>query len=196
MTTFDAATALVVVDVQNDFADRRGSLYVPGAEDALLVINRAIEEASEASAPIIYSRDWHPEQTPHFQAYGGVWPAHCVAESWGAEFHPTLRVTEGGHQVLKGVGDEDGYSAFSVRSHGSGETSPTQLEEILRRENVRRIVVVGLATDYCARETALDGLQRGFEVTVLQSAVRAVDLEPGDGERALDAIRAAGGVVA
>ena len=195
MTDYAQNVALLVVDVQNDFADPDGSLYVSGSEALVPAMNREIDAATQAGALVVYSRDWHPETTPHFQAFGGVWPVHCVRGTRGSEFQPDLKVLEGAEQILKGTGGEDGYSAFSVRDPGSGETTPTRLEELLRQHDIDRVVIVGLATDYCVKETALDALRLGFEVTVLRSGVGAVDLQPGDGERALAAIEAAGGHV-
>jgi nicotinamidase/pyrazinamidase len=118
---------------------------------------------------------------------------HCVQGSWGAAFHPDLTVD--GEVVRKGTGGEDGYSGFTVRDPTSGEHEGTGLEELLHEHGVERIVLVGLATDYCVKETALDGLHMGFRVLVLDDGVRAVDLRPGDGERALESVRQAGGSV-
>jgi nicotinamidase/pyrazinamidase len=193
MTDYSAATALVVVDVQNDFADPAGGLYVTGGEDVVAVINREIERARAAGAPVFSPQDWHPESTPHFEKDGGIWPVHCVRDTWGAELHPDLEVT--GEVVRKGTEGEDGYSGFTVRDPKSGETGATALGRLLSEKGVRRLVVAGLATDYCVKETVLDGLRSGFDVAVLRDGVRAVDLEPGDGERALAEVDAAGGEI-
>lgn len=193
MISYDPATALIVVDVQNDFADPGGSLYVRGGEDVIDVVNAEIERARAAGAPVFYTQDWHPASTPHFAKDGGTWPVHCVAGSWGAEFHPRLVVA--GEVVRKGTGGEDGYSGFTQRDPTSGEEGPTGLEALLRDAQVQRVVVVGLATDYCVRATALDAVRLGFDTTVLRDAVAAVDLEPGDGDRALEEIAEAGGRV-
>src|SRR6266540_6063391 len=184
MAQYDPQTALVVVDVQNDFADPGGSLYVRGGEQVVPVVNGEIERASQAGAAVVYTQDWHPKSTPHFQKDGGIWPAHCVQGTWGAEFHPELQVE--GEVVRKGAGGEDGYSGFAVRDPTSGEEQPTGLEQLLRDHDVRKVVVVGLATDYCVKETAIDAAAKGLAVTLLLEAVRAVDLEPGDGQRALE----------
>jgi len=189
---YDGATALVVVDVQNDFADPAGSLYVPGAEKAVAAANEEVERAATAGATVVYTQDWHPPDTPHFQKDGGVWPVHCVAGTWGAELHPDVAVVEGAPVVRKGADGQDGYSAFSVRQPVSGERSSTGLDVELRARDVERLVVVGLATDYCVKETALDGLRLGFGVTLVPDGIAAVDLQPGDGERAIEAMRAAG----
>ncbi len=189
---YDASTALLVVDVQNDFADPGGSLFVKGAEHVLETVNREVEQAQTAGALVVYTQDWHPASTPHFEKDGGVWPVHCVGGTWGAELHPALRVVEGAEVVRKGTGGEDGYSAFSVRDPQSGEVSPTGLDEILERRGTARVVIVGLATDYCVKETALDAAQRGLPAAVLRDGIAAVDLQPGDGERALAAMADAG----
>lgn len=191
MPAYDAHTALIVVDVQNDFADPHGSLYVKGGEEVVRAVNREIEEAKRAGALVVYTQDWHPESTPHFEKDGGIWPVHCVRGSWGAELHPSLEVE--GEVVRKGTGGEDGYSGFTVRDPESGETASTNLEQLLRDRGVTRNVVVGLATDYCVKETALDSLAKGFETTVSRGAIAAVDLEPGDGARALEEIERSGG---
>jgi nicotinamidase/pyrazinamidase len=138
------------------------------------------------------SQDWHPEHTPHFARDGGIWPVHCVANTWGAEFAPSLDVR--GSVLRKGSNGEDGYSAFTMRDVETGQTSTTGLAELLGCA-IRRVVVVGLATDYCVKATALDALELGFETIVLREGVRAVDLQAGDGEAALASIRDAGGSV-
>lgn len=195
MVEYDEKTALLVVDVQNDFADPKGSLYVRGGEEVVPVINGEIDRALATGALVVSTQDWHPGSTPHFQKDGGIWPVHCVADTWGAELHPGLSVVEG-ERIRKGSGGEDGYSAFSVRDPRSGETSATQLDRILREREIERVVIVGLATDYCVVETALDARRLGFETVVLTDAIRAVDLEPGDGKRALERMREAGAAIA
>ncbi len=191
MATYDENTALLVVDVQNDFADPKGSLYVRDGEAVISIINEEIGAARGSNALVVYTQDWHPESTPHFQKDGGIWPVHCVQGTWGAEFHPDLKVV--GEVVRKGAGGEDGYSGFTVRDPRSGDEQGTGLEELLRRRGIERVVVAGLATDYCVKETAVDAARKNFATTVLTSAVRAVDLQSGDGQRALDAVEAAGG---
>jgi nicotinamidase/pyrazinamidase len=188
---YDSSTALVVVDVQNDFADPDGSLYVRDAESVIDVANVEIEAARTAGALIVYTQDWHPPDTPHFAKDGGTWPVHCVGGTWGAELHPRLTVVDG-ERTRKGTGGEDGYSAFTVAHPVTGETHPTGLDDLLRERSVRRIVIVGLATDYCVRETALDATALAYEATVVADGVRPVELEPGDGQRAIDEMTAAG----
>jgi nicotinamidase/pyrazinamidase len=185
-------TALLVVDVQNDFADPRGSLYVRGGRTVIRRIDRWIRAARAAGSPIVYTQDWHPPVTAHFQKDGGVWPVHCVQGTWGAEFHPDLVVVRDAPIVRKGSGGEDGYSAFSERDPLSGDVRRTRLGALLQERGIRRVVIVGLATDYCVRETGLDAVGLGFAAAVPVDAVRAVDLRPGDGARALEALGAAG----
>jgi nicotinamidase/pyrazinamidase len=189
---FDARSALIVVDVQNDFADPAGSLSVGGGADIVPVVNAAVSRARDAGAVAVYTQDWHPPHTPHFAQDGGTWPVHCVAGTWGAELYPGLDVTEDAPRVRKGSNGEDGYSGFTMRDPITGNTRSTELESILRERDVTRVTVCGLATDYCVKETALDAHRLGFATTVLGDAVRAVDLQPGDGEQALAELAAAG----
>jgi len=189
---YDERSALLVVDVQNDFADPNGSLSIPGASEILPVVDAEIEHATKSGALVVYTQDWHPATTPHFEKDGGVWPVHCVAGTWGSEFLPGLQVVEGAEFLRKGVGGEDGYSAFTVRDPESAAESPTALERILRVRGIERLVVAGLATDYCVKDTTLDARRLGFAVTVLADAIRAVDLREGDGGRAIESMRGAG----
>jgi nicotinamidase/pyrazinamidase len=193
MRGYDPQTALLVVDVQNDFADPKGSLYVVGGETILPTVNAEIDRALASGGLIVYTQDWHPESTPHFEKDGGIWPVHCVQDTWGAEFLPQLRVAGG--SVKKGSGGEDGYSGFSVRDPASGVAAPTELEQRLLERGIERVVICGLATDYCVVETALDARRLGFVTFVLENAIKAVDLEPGDGDRAVERIRASGAVI-
>lgn len=185
--------ALIVVDVQNDFADPRGSLYVRDAEAVIPIINEQVDAARTAGAFVVYTQDWHPASTPHFKKDGGIWPVHCVKGTWGAQLHPDLEVV--GESLKKGTEGEDGYSAFSVRDPRSGETAPTLLEEMLRERGVRAVTVCGLTTDYCVVETVLDARRLDFSTGVLSEAIRAVDIHAGDGDRALERMREAGVVV-
>ena len=183
-------TALIVVDVQNDFADPAGSLSVRGAPAILPILNAEVASALSAGATVVYTQDWHPPTTPHFAKDGGIWPVHCLADSWGSDFHPDLVVD--GDVVRKGVGGEDGYSGFSVADPQSGQRQDTELHSLLRDHGIQRLVIGGLATDYCVRATALDGIDRGFETVVLTNAIAGVDRAAGDSERALDEMQAAG----
>jgi nicotinamidase/pyrazinamidase len=180
---YGARTALVVVDVQNDFADPEGALSVPGGADVVPTINVEIVAARNAGAKVVYSQDWHPDETPHFTRAGGPWPDHCVRGSWGAQFHPGLHVA--GEVVRKGMGPEDGYSAFMVRDAASGQERPTRLDTVLRTAGIEDVVVVGLATDYCVLASALDAQRLGYRTILLERAVRAVNVAAGDGDRAL-----------
>jgi nicotinamidase/pyrazinamidase len=188
---YDDKTALLVVDVQNDFADPSGSLSVAGGEEVLEPLDPEIRAAEKGHALVVYTQDWHPEHTPHFRQDGGIWPVHCVGGSWGAELHPGLRMVLG-EVIHKGEDGRDGYSAFSVRDPRGGEAEPTRLERILRERGIERVVLGGLATDYCVVESVLDARRLGFDAEVVTGAIRAVDLEPGDGDRALERMREAG----
>jgi nicotinamidase/pyrazinamidase len=185
-------TALIVVDVQNDFADASGSLSVAGALDIIPTINQEIAEAAAAGAVVVLTQDWHPPSTPHFAKDGGIWPVHCVADTWGAELHPSLTSPEDALRIQKGVNGEDGYSAFSMRDPITGETTSTGLEAQLRERGVEQVVVCGLATDYCVNATALDARRLGMPTFVLLDAVRAVNLKSGDGQRAIAEMTDAG----
>jgi nicotinamidase/pyrazinamidase len=182
MPVYDRQTALLVVDLQNDFAHPNGSLYVRGGEEVVPIANAELARARVAGATVVYTQDWHPEHTPHFARDGGVWPVHCVQGTWGAQFYPDLIVE--GKVLRKGADGRDGYSAFSVRDPRSGATEATELERMLRDAGIVRLVITGLATDYCVVETVSDARMLGFDVDVLRDGIRAVDLHDGDGERA------------
>ena len=176
--------ALIVVDVQNDFCPG-GSLAVTRGDDVVSPLNKLIEEFLERGEPVFKSRDWHPEKTKHFAAYGGTWPVHCVQNTKGAEFHPDLIDDMHIRVISKGLGDEDSYSAFDG----------TDLALQLRRLGVEEVWVGGLATDYCVKNTVLDAVKEGFRVKALEDAMRAVEVNPGDGERAIAEMRDAGAEV-
>ena len=190
MTQLSPRAALVVVDVQNDFADPQGSLYVQGAGAVVEAVNRLVESAGAQDWPVFYTQDWHPQTTPHFAKDGGIWPVHCVGGSTGAAFHPDLKVE--GVLVKKGGAGEDGYSGFTMRDLVEGKDRPTELDSLLRQDGVTRVVVVGLALDYCVKDTALDGVRLGYEVEVPLGATAAVNLSPHDGDQAVAALKAAG----
>ena len=182
-----AKAALIMVDVQNDFCPG-GALNVPRGDEVVGVLNRYSERFRALGLPIIATRDWHPAKTSHFKSYGGVWPEHCVQHTHGAAFRADLQLSGGEIVLSKGMeADEDSYSAF----HGKDETG-TPLAPLLRRLGVEQIFVGGLATDYCVKETALDGMKQGFQVAVLGDASRGVNLRPDDSQRALTEMRAAG----
>lgn len=195
---YDPRTALIVVDVQNDFAHPEGSLFVRGAGEIIPRINAEMEKAVGQGGLVFLTQDWHPERTPHFETDGGVWPVHCVAGTWGAEFHEGLAVPDGADApvVRKGVDGGDGYSGFTVLDAESGEARETGLRAALEEAGARRVAVVGLATDYCVKATVLDALRLGYGATVLLGCTAAVELATGDGEAALEEMRAAGAVIA
>jgi len=192
MSRYDARTALVVVDLQNDFADPAGSLSVAGGEAILPIVNEAVRAALGGGAMVVATQDWHPESTPHFEKDGGIWPVHCVGGTWGAELHPAFALPADAPRVRKGTSGEDGYSGFTMRDPQSGEETATKLDSLLRAGGIERVVVCGLATDYCVKATALDAERLGFEVTLLGDAVAAVNLVDGDGDRALAELQEAG----
>lgn len=190
-TMANEKAALLIVDVQNDFCPG-GALAVPEGDQVIPVLNDYAERFHRAGLPVYASRDWHPPETRHFQEHGGPWPPHCVRNTAGAEFHPELRLPEGTTVISKGTSQGDhGYSAFEGTTD-RGE----RLEERLAREGVKRLYVGGLATDYCVRASALDALKRGYAVTLLADAIRGVDVNPGDSERAIEELRQAGAEVA
>lgn len=188
---FDERTALVVVDVQNDFADPTGSLYVPGGADIIGTVNAAAAAVRRCGGLVAYTQDWHPAETPHFSTHGGPWPPHCVGGTWGAQLHPALHLD--GPVVRKGTGHEDGYSGFSARDLATGDDRPTGLADVLAGHGIERVVVVGLAQDVCVKATALDARRLGYPTAVALDATRAVELSPGDRARA-DAEMSAAGV--
>ncbi|MGH2385244.1 MAG: isochorismatase family protein [Candidatus Limnocylindria bacterium] len=195
MSRYDGRTALVVVDLQNDFADVAGSLSVSGGETIVPLINAAVRDALEAGALVVATQDWHPESTPHFARDGGAWPVHCVAGTWGAELHPAFDLPIDAPRVRKGSNGEDGYSGFTMRDPTTDQETSTELESLLRVHGVERVVVCGLATDYCVKATALDAVRLGFAVSLLGEAVRAVNVAPQDGDRALAEMAEAGVII-
>jgi nicotinamidase/pyrazinamidase len=193
---YDSKAALIVVDVQNDFADPKGGLSVAGAPAVIPTINGEIQSARNNGGLVVYTLDWHPPSTPHFAKDGGIWPVHCVAGTWGAELYPELDVPADPVTIKKGTNGEDGYSGFTTRDPVTGKTAPTELEQLLRDRGIERVVICGLATDYCVNATALDAIRLGFETQVLTDACRPVDLKKGDGRRAIEGMRAAGIIAA
>ena len=168
--------ALLIVDVQNDFCPG-GTLAVPEGDQVVPVINRLMD----AFPLIVASKDWHPKDSVHFDK----WPHHCVQETKGAEFHPGLDARKIHQVFFKGTRNrDDGYSAF--------EATNLDLLGFLRQKGVEELVVTGLATDYCVKASALDSVTKGFKTYVVMDAVKAVDVNPGDGEKALQEMRASG----
>jgi nicotinamidase/pyrazinamidase len=194
MQRYDSRTALVVVDLQNDFADPEGSLAVHGGANLIPIINAEIAMARSEGALVVFTQDWHPASTPHFARDGGIWPVHCVGGTWGAELHPDVDPSAAAEapRIRKGTAGEDGYSGFTMRDPTTGTTTATELEALLRTAGTERVVVCGLATDYCVKATAVDAVRLGFETDVLIDAIRPVDLAAGDGERAIAEMIAAG----
>lgn len=184
-------SALLIIDVQNDFCPG-GSLAVPEGDRVVPVINRCIDIFSAGKIPVFASRDWHPEKTSHFSQFGGPWPPHCVQGTAGARFHPDLLLPERTIIVSKGMDpDRDDYSAFNAT-----DSTGTGLGQLLDELGVEHLYVAGLATDYCVRESVMEALRLGFGVTLIGDAVRGVDLSPGDSDRAVDDMVAAGAIVA
>ena len=178
----ESKKALIVVDVQNDFCPG-GSLAVAQGDEVVAPLNKLMKEFLDRGEPVYKTRDWHPPKTKHFADYGGTWPVHCVQNTHGAEFHPDLlddpRVTT----ISKGFDESaDGYSGFDG----------TQLAQMLRDEGVEQVWVGGLATDYCVKETVLSARREGFKVQALADAMRPVNVNPSDGEKALEEMSAAG----
>ena len=183
-------SALVIVDVQNDFCPG-GSLAVAGGDEVVPVMNRYAEAFAAAGRPVIADRDYHPGRTTHFVQFGGAWPPHCVQGTPGAEYHPDLVLPSETVHVVKGMGaEEDAYSVFQGRD-GDGRS----FEALLAERGVRKLYVGGLATDYCVKHTVLDALKAGYEVVLLADGIRAVDVQPDDGERAIEEMRSAGAAI-
>jgi nicotinamidase/pyrazinamidase len=177
---------LIIVDVQNDFLPD-GSLAVPDGDAVIAPINGYAALFSKNAHPVFATRDWHPRDHCSFKSRGGPWPPHCVADSRGADFPAGLAMPETATVICKATDpDRDAYSGFE----GTG------LERELRAKGVKRVFVAGLATDYCVLATVKDALAQGFEAVVLIDAVRAVNVTPGDGERAIGEMRALGATVA
>jgi nicotinamidase/pyrazinamidase len=166
--------ALLIVDVQNDFLPG-GSLAVSRGDEVVPVLNRYIGAFEAHGLPVYATRDWHPERHCSFHEQGGPWPPHCVAHTRGAEFSPALHLPPAVTVISKATSsDRDAYSGFEG----------TDLDPRLRAAGIRRLFIGGLATDYCVLNTVRDALQAGYEVLLLTDAIRAVEVEPGDGQRA------------
>ncbi len=171
--------ALILVDVQSDFCPG-GALPVPEGDRVVPPLNALLQRVR---AFTVATRDWHPPTHCSFKPQGGIWPIHCVAGTPGADFHPALHTARVAQVISKGTRpDEEAYSGFQG----------TELADLLRKKGVRRVFVAGLATDYCVKATALDAVKNGFEVTVLEDAIRGVEVHPGDCARALEEMKRAG----
>ena len=183
---YDVGTALIVVDMQNDFGHPDGSLFVAGGDDIVDSINDEIDRAAAAGGTVVLTQDWHPASTPHFIDDGGVWPTHCVAGTWGAELVDGLDPKRRAAAIVrKGTNGEDGYSAFSMREPGGDVDIPTGLAGLLRERGIERVVVVGLATDVCVAATAQSAAAADFATTVLWEASRPVYPDADTTERVL-----------
>lgn len=166
--------ALLIVDVQHDFLPG-GSLAVPNGDEVIPVLNRYTDAFSAQNLPVYATRDWHPMLHCSFRAQGGSWPPHCIANTHGAEFTAALRLPADVTVISKATSPEqDAYSGFEG----------TDLDQRLRAAGIRRLFVGGLATDYCVLNTVRDALRLGYAVMLLTDAIRAVDVQPGDGQRA------------
>jgi nicotinamidase/pyrazinamidase len=173
--------ALLIIDFQNDFCPG-GALPVADGDAIAPRVNELLD--SGRFDLVIATRDWHPPNHASFVEQGGPWPPHCVQGSQGAELHPSLDRSRIDHIVDVGAGvNDEGYSGFEK----------SNLAQLLRDAEIDAVTVVGLATDYCVRATALDALRDGFDVTVDRDGVRGIDVNPGDSERALGEVTAAGG---
>jgi nicotinamidase/pyrazinamidase len=177
----DKQSALVVVDVQNDFCPG-GALPVQNGDRVVPVLNKYIEKFRKASAPMLFTRDWHPPDHSSFKAQGGPWPPHCVQNSEGAKFRGDLLIPPEGEIVSKADKKDEAYSFFQG----------TDLAQKLKERGIKRLLVGGLATDYCVKETVLDGLKYGFEVFVLDDASKGVNVNPRDSDNALHLMVAQG----
>ena len=191
--TYGPTTAVIVVDMQVDFGDPSGSLYVAGGEELVAPVNALTADVLNVGGKVYFTQDWHPERTPHFIPQGGIWPPHGVAGTPGAELLADLVVN--GPVVQKGADGRDGYSGFSVRDPQTGAREATVLGDLLRRDGMERVIVVGLAGDYCVVETALDAAELAFQVEMPLQLTRFVKLQEGDDAKAVERARAAGVLV-
>ncbi len=178
----DNKSALIIVDVQKDFTPG-GALAVPDGDKIIPVINKYIDEFKRAGGKVFATRDWHPENHISFKERGGPWPPHCVQNTEGAQFHPDLKLPEDVEVVSKAYEpDKDAYSGFEG----------TDLEERLRRYGIERTFICGLATDYCVKNTVIDAISRGFETFLLTDAIKGIDANPGDSDRAIEEMKQRG----
>jgi nicotinamidase/pyrazinamidase len=178
----DSTVALIVVDVQNDFCPD-GAVPVADGEAVVTVLNEYVRLFTKAGAAVYFTRDWHPVDHISFKEQGGDWPPHCVRGTHGAEFHPELRVPVAAHVISKAERqDRDAYSGFQ----------DTDLAVRLREARAETVLVGGLATDYCVKETVLDALSEGFKTYLLIDACKGVDVKPGDSRRAIEEMKARG----
>ena len=171
---------MVVVDIQNDFCPG-GALGVSDGGAVIPVLNKHIDAFHRRGDAVFATRDWHPKVTRHFKKHGGIWPVHCVQGTEGAAFHPDLKLPKEAVILSKGTDPgTEGYSVFSAR-----DDKGVAFETLLATMGIKQLFIGGLATDYCVKETGLEALAKGYRVTVLVDAVRGVDLQPGDSDKAL-----------
>lgn len=177
--------ALLIVDMQYDFCPG-GALPAEGGHDIVPILNRSIAAFTEAGYPVFASRDWHPEGSAHFEERGGPWPPHCIQGTEGAEIHRALELPENAVMITKGddPDEDEGYSAFEGRS-----ADGKNLKDALESAGVEEVFIGGLATDYCVRASALDSVQAGFRTYLLVDAIRGVDVNPGDADRAVEELK-------
>jgi nicotinamidase/pyrazinamidase len=180
-TRISEKTALVVVDVQKDFCPG-GALAVPEGDRVVPALNEYVKMFRAANAPIIFTRDWHPSDHASFKSQGGPWPIHCLQNSDGAKFHPSLVVPPEAEVVSKADKKDEAYSFFQG----------TSIADTLRRRGIKTLFIGGLATDYCVKETVLDGLKEGFEVYYLDDASRGVNVKAADSVKAVEIMLAKG----
>ncbi len=177
-------SALIAVDIQNDFCPG-GALPVPDGDAVVYSMNLYITKFSKMGLPVYFTRDWHPQNHISFKTNGGIWPEHCVQETYGAELHKKLLIPSRAVIISKGISpDNEGYSGFQG----------TDLDKRLKAKNIRQLFIGGLATDYCVKSTVLDALHAGFDVVFLSDASKGVDVNTGDSEQAIDEMLREGAV--
>ncbi|MGD0330768.1 MAG: bifunctional nicotinamidase/pyrazinamidase [Nitrososphaeria archaeon] len=177
-------SALIVTDIQNDFCPG-GALPVSEGDKIIPTVNRYIERFEKANSLVIASRDWHPKNHISFKSRGGIWPEHCVQNTKGAEFHPNLRLPKKVQVISKADNpDKEAYSVFQ----GTG------LDALLRKNAIKELFVAGLTTDYCVKNTVIDGLAMGYKVYLLVDAIKGVEVNPGDSQRAIEEMISKGAI--
>ncbi|MEK6537913.1 MAG: isochorismatase family protein [Nitrospirota bacterium] len=177
-------SAIIAVDIQNDFCPG-GALPVPDGDAVVYSMNLYITKFSKMGLPVYFTRDWHPQDHISFKTNGGIWPEHCIQETYGAELHKKLLIPSRAVIISKGISpDDEGYSGFQG----------TDLDKRLKAKNIRQLFIGGLATDYCVRSTVLDALHAGFDVVFLSDASKGVDVNTGDSEQAIDEMLREGAV--
>ncbi len=175
------SSTLVIIDLQNDFLPG-GALAVPNGNKIIPVLNEYISLYKNHHLPIIATRDWHPRITKHFKQYGGLWPPHCIQDTWGAQFHPDLHLPSDTIIISAGMSQEqDGYSGFEGVDH-----SGKPLINVLRERQISHLSIGGLATDYCVKTTALQAVKFGFKVDLLTDAIMGINIQPFDSQKAIN----------